>query len=77
MDGVLSRAGPPNSSGYLNIRKKYKCPISIPTISIIPLTKRKTITITELLLLLFYYYIHTNMHSMPLRDGGNLNINAI
>jgi hypothetical protein len=41
MDGVLSKAGPPNSSGYLNIRKKYRCPISIPTNSIIPLKKKK------------------------------------
>jgi len=41
MDGVLSRDGPPNSSGYLNIRKKYRCPISIPTNSIIPLAEKK------------------------------------
>ena len=34
--GVDSRLGPPKSWGYVNIKKKYKCPMRMPMSSITP-----------------------------------------
>ncbi len=34
--GVASRLGPPKSCGYLNMRKKYRCPMRMPISSMTP-----------------------------------------
>jgi len=43
MDGVERKRCPPKSCGYLNMRKKYRCPTNMPISSIIPLEEKKNI----------------------------------
>ena len=39
ISGVCKNWRPPKSCGYLNIRKKYKCPTRIPINSLMPLKR--------------------------------------
>ena len=49
IEGVLRIWAPLKSLGYLNIKKKYKCPTAIPTSSLKPLENRTKIVKSKLL----------------------------